>query len=154
MMTLKSLILAAVLAASSHCASASDSYKTRTLPENVESVDDGFIAKPVTDGYSRRATALYEWNILIEDLRAREFTEGCTFNGFDGTAYSCLKADPYRAVLDEKNNLTLYKKEDGAMVRLDYWTHDGYRLTHLVDFNDVRAAFKLPPYPPVQKSGS
>jgi hypothetical protein len=154
MKVLKSLILVAALAASSHCASASDSSEIRSLPANVEAVDDGFIAKPVTDGYPRKSTAMYEWSILMDDIRGKEFAEGCTFNGFDGTAYSCLKAGPYRAVLNEKNELALYKKEDGAMVRLNYWTGDGYRVTHLVDFNDVRTTFKLPSYPPVSKTGS
>jgi hypothetical protein len=146
----KSFIVAGALAVSTNGAAA-----TEWLSENAEAFQSIYIATPASEhAIPDFGRAEYEWGILVEDLLGRNFDTACKFNGFDGYEVRCVKADPYRAVLDKDNNLTLFKAVDNDMIKLNYRVESRYQTRHLVDFNDVRAAFKLPPYPPVQKSGS
>jgi hypothetical protein len=150
---LKYTVLAAALTVSTHAAG-------DELPANVEAFAGTiYIAKP--SGKHELPTismSQYEWDLLIEDLMGRKFDTSCEFNGFDGNfdgnEVRCIKAGPYRAVLGKDFSLNLFKEVDTDMIKLAYNVDGRYRVRHLIDFDDVRAAFELPAYPPVHKSGS
>jgi hypothetical protein len=152
MKTLRELLIAATMIVASTPAMATDAVK----------VDDLYVAsntpvRHVNDEADSPAihpakVTLFELEKLQRDLLELDFTSYCTLNGHDredptqaGTIYPCIKGHGYRAVQLDGGRLGLFRRSGNAMIPLEAFVTNKRDTRKLIDFEDIRASFSLPP---------
>lgn len=152
MKNLHGLLIAATLIAAPTTAMATDAVK----------VDDLYVAantpvRHINDEADSLAihpakVALLELEKLQSDLLELDFTSYCSLNGHDreaptqvGTIYPCIKGHGYRAVQLDGGRLALFRRSGNAMIPLVAFVTNERDTRKLIDFEDIRASFSLPP---------